>query len=110
MGGNKVMEYIRDAIKENNSLILLEIDKINVNNDNYSTLFEGIENNKSIRKYSIRYNKVNPKIVFEFFMKQKQVRTLRFLSDEKNKDFTFEEKKLIDKCKNERPDLNIIAH
>lgn len=110
MGGNKVMEYIRDAIKENNSLILLEIDKINVNNDNYSTLFEGIENNKSIRKYSIRYNKINPKIVFEFFVKQTQVKTLRFLSDEKNKDFTFEEKKLIDKCKNERPDLNIIAH
>ena len=60
------------------------------------------------------YNKVNPKIILEFFIKQKQVKNLEYIPydknvpEDKNKDFTLEEKKLLEKYKNERPDLNII--
>lgn len=108
MGGNKIYEYIKDAIKENTSLNILRLDKININNGNYNQIFEGIENNKNIYEYSLSYNQLNPKIVFGFFMYQKQVKKLEFIPDEKNNILTLDEKKLIEKCKNERPDLNII--
>ena len=114
MGGDKSLEYIRDSIKMNESLITLRMDKININNDNYNIIFEGIKENKNIDYYSMSYNKVNPKIILEFFIKQKQVKNLEYIPydknvpEDKNKDFTLEEKKLLEKYKNERPDLNII--
>ena len=108
MGRNKMYEYIRDGIKKNTSLVLFRMDKINIDDDNYNIIFEGIKNNKHIDKYSFCYNPVDPKIVFEFFMSQKQVKKLRYLPHEDNKEFTLEEKKLIERCKNERPDLYII--
>ena len=114
MGGNKSLEYIRDSIKENNSLIILKMDKININNDNYNIIFEGIENNKNISCYSISYNKINPKIVLEFFIKQMQVKDLIYIPydknnpEDKNKDFSLDEKKILEKYKTERPDLNIV--
>ena len=114
MGGDKSLEYIRDSIKMNESLITLRMDKININNDNYNIIFEGIKENKNIDYYSMSYNKVNPKIILEFFIKQKQVKNLEYIPydknvpEDKNKDLTLEEKKLLEKYKNERPDLNII--
>ena len=110
MGGNKIYEYIRDAVKENESLIELKMDKININDDNYTIIFEGIENNKNISKYSMSYNQIKTKIVIEFFIKQAQVKNLIFKTSEKNKELTLEEKKLLEKCKNERPDLNVIIN
>ena len=101
-------EYIRDGIKKNTSLVLFRMDKINIDDDNYNIIFEGIKNNKHIDKYSFCYNPVDPKIVFEFFMSQKQVKKLRYLPPESNREFTLEEKKLIERCKSERPDLYII--
>jgi len=108
MGGDKMYEYIRDGIKKNTSLVLFRMDKINIGDDNYDIIFDGIKNNQHIDKYSFCYNPVDPKIVFEFFMSQKQVKKLRYLPHEDNKEFTLEEKKLIEKCKSERPDLYII--
>ena len=110
MGGKTSLECIRNAIKQNESLIELSIDKININNDNYNIIFEGIENNKKISKYSISYNQINIKIVFDFFIRQTQVKNVKYITDDKKKEFTLEEKKLMEKCKNERPDLNIIIH
>ena len=109
MGGNKIYEYIRDAIKINTSLVTLRLDKININNDNYNEIFEGIENNKNISEYSLSYNPIDPKIVFTFFLCQKHVKRLIFIPNEidKKDKFTLDEKKLLEKCKNERPDLNI---
>ena len=86
------------------------MDKININNDNYNIIFEGIENNKKISKYSISYNQINIKIVFDFFIRQTQVKNVKYITDDKKKEFTLEEKKLMEKCKNERPNLNIIIH
>jgi len=114
MGGDKSLEYIRDCIKMNSSLIKLNLNKININNDNYNIIFEGIENNKNISYYSMSYNKINPKIIIEFFIKQLHVKNLEFIPydknnpEDKNKDFTLDEKKLLEKCKQERPDMNVI--
>ena len=84
MGGDKSLEYIRDCIKMNESLITLRMDKININNDNYNIIFEGIKENKNIDYYSMSYNKVNPKIILEFFIKQKQVKNLEYIPYDKN--------------------------
>ena len=114
MGGDKSLEYISNCIKENTSLTKLNLNKININNDNYNIIFQGIEKNKNINFYSISYNKINPKIVIEFFIKQLHVKNLEYIPfdknnpEEKNKDLTLDEKKLIAKCKTERPDMNII--
>ena len=105
---NVIYEYIKDGIKSNVSLVLLRIDDIKINDDNYKIIFEGIENNKHISKYSFCYNPVKPKIVFEFFINQKQVKKLRYLPNENNKDFSFENNEFIEKCQKERPDLVII--
>ena len=109
MGGDKSLEYIRDSIKENASLIKLNLNKININNDNYNIIFDGIENNKNISKYSLSYNSINLKIVIDFFMKQTQVKNLKFIPNENNnnKQLTLDEKKILEKFKNERPDLDI---
>lgn len=115
MGGDKSLEYIRDSIKMNNSLKKIKLDKININNDNYSIIFEGIENNKNINSYSLSYNKINPKIVLEFFIKQLHVKELIFIPfdknnpEDKNKDLNLDEKKLLEKCKEERSDMDIIV-
>ena len=48
MGGDKSLQYIADAIKENKSLICMRMDQININNDNYPIIFDAIEKNKKI--------------------------------------------------------------
>ena len=115
MGGDKSLQYISDAIKENTSLECLKMDQININNDNYNIIFEAIEKNKSIHKYSINFNSdIKPKIVINFFLKQMQVKYLEYIPfdkenpKDKNKELTLEEKKLFEKVKIERPDLKLI--
>ena len=115
MGGDKSLQIISDAIKVNTSLECLKIEQININNDNYNIIFDGIENNKTISKYFISYNSdIKPKIVVDFFMKQKHVKHLEYIpydkenEKDKKKELTLEEKKLFEKCKNERTDMELI--
>ena len=70
MGGDKSLQYIADAIKENKALKCIKMDQININNDNYQIIFDAIEKNKTINSYSVNYNsKVKPKIMLNFFIK-----------------------------------------
>ena len=115
MGGDKSLECIAGAIKENKSLECLKMDQININNDNYNIIFEAIEENKTIKKYSINYNSnIKPKIVINFFTKQMHVKYLEYIpfdkenEKDKNKELNLEEKKLFEKLKAERPDMTLI--
>ncbi len=115
MGGDKSLQYIADGIKENKSLNCLKMDKININNDNYQIIFDAIEQNKKITHYTVNYNsKIKPKIMLNFFMKQMHVKTLEYEpydktnDEDKNKELTLEEKKLFEKFKTERPDMEVI--
>ena len=114
MGGDKSLECIAGAIKENKSLECLKMDQININNDNYNIIFEEIEKNKTIKKYSINYNSnIKPKIVINFFIKQMHVKYLEYIpfdkenEKDKNKELNLEEKKLFEKLKAERPDMTL---
>ena len=115
MGGDKSLQYIADGVKENKSLNCLKMDKININNDNYQIIFDAIEQNKKITHYTVNYNsKIKPKIMLNFFMKQTHVKTLEYEpydktnDEDKNKELTLEEKKLFEKFKTERPDIELI--
>ena len=115
MGGDKSLQYIADCIKENKTLNCLKMEQININNDNYQILFSAIEKNKTISSYDVSYNsEIKPKIMLSFFIKQKQVKHLEYEPfdkdnpEDKKKQLTLEEKKLFDKFKTERPDMEII--
>ena len=113
MGGDKALEYLAQAIKKNKSLTYLGIDKLNINMDNYKIIFDAIENNKNISKYSFSYNSgMKPKIVLNFFLPLKHVKFLEYIpfnaKEDKGKELTLEEKKLIEQFKNERKDMEFI--
>ena len=115
MGGDKSLQFIADAIKENDSLECIKMEHININNDNYNIIFEAIEKNKTIQKYYLNYNSdIKPKIVINFFMKQMQVKYLEYIpfdkdnEHDKNKSLTLEERKLFEKLKEERSDMKLI--
>lgn len=115
MGGDKRLEYISSAIKENKSLTCLKMDKIDINNDNYEIIFDGIEQNKTISFYTVNYNSnIKPNIMLNFFIKQMQVKTLEYepydknSDEDKNKVLTLEEKKFFERFKIERPDMELI--
>lgn len=115
MGGDKSLQYIADAIKENKTLHTIKMDQININNDNYQIIFDAIEKNRTITSYSVSYNsKLKPKIMLTFFLKQKQVKHLEYEpfdkenAEDRKKELTLEDKKLFEKFKTERPDMVII--
>jgi hypothetical protein len=115
MGGDKSLQYIADTIKENKVLSILKMDQINITNDNYQIIFNAIEQNKTINHYSVSFNsKIKPKIMLSFFIKQKQVKYLEYEPfdkdnpEDKKKELTLEEKKLFEKFKTERPDMELI--
>ena len=115
MGGDGSLQFIADGIKENKSLNSLKMDKINITNDNYQIIFDAIEKNKTIKSYSVSYNsKLNPKIMLNFFLKQKQVKHLEYEPfdkenpEDKKKELTLEERKLFEKFKTDRPDMELI--
>ena len=115
MGGDKSLQYIADAIKENKSLYTMKMDNINITNDNYQIIFSAIEQNKIINRYSLNYNsKIKPKILLSFFLTQKQVKHLEYEPydkenpEDKNKELTLEERKIFEKFKTERPDMELV--
>lgn len=115
MGGDRSLQCIADTIKENKALSILKMDQINITNDNYQIIFDAIEKNKTINHYSVSFNsKIKPKIMLNFFIKQKQVKYLEYEPfdkdnpDDKNKELTLEEKKMFERFKTERPDMELI--
>ena len=115
MGGDKSLQFIADAIKENTSLECIKMEQININNENYNIIFDAIEKNKTIQKYYLNYNSdIKPKIVINFFMKQMQVKYLEYIpfdkdeEKDKNKSLTLEERKMFEKLKEDRSDMKLV--
>ena len=115
MGGDKSLQYIADAIRENRCLHTVKLDQINLNNDNYEIIFNAVEQNKKIDSYSFNFNsKLKPMILLNFFIKQKHVKYLEYEPfdkenpNDKKKELTLEEKKMFAKFKTERPDMKLV--
>ena len=112
MGGDKALQFIAEAIKNNKTLTYLGMENLNINNDNYEILFEAIKLNVHISNYSLSYNSgLKPKIVLNFFFGLSHVKYLEYIpysNLEKGKEFTLEEKKIIEQYKTERKDIELI--
>ena len=114
MGSNKSLEEIGKIIKNNKSIIELHLEQMNLNMDNYDIIFNENENNKTIKYYSFSYNHdLKPKIVLNFFLKKNGIECLEYIPYNNEtypgKEMTLEEKKLLEKIKNEKPKLKIIT-
>ena len=112
MGGDKALQYIANAIRNNKSLNYLGIENINLNMDNYEIIFDAIKLNIGISNYNISYNsELKPKIVLSFFLELSHVKYLEYIPyrlNDKGKELTLEEKKLIEQFKSERKDMELI--
>ena len=114
-GGNKSLEELSKVIKYNKNISFLYLDKLNINMDNYEIIFNAIEENDNIHEISFSLNpKLNIKSLLNFFIKKNNVKSLEYIpynsDDIQKKEFTLEEKKLIEKFKKERSDMKLIIH
>ena len=113
-GGNKSLEELSKVIKNNKNISILYLDQLNINMDNYEIIFNAIEENDNIHEISFSLNpKLNIKIVLNFFIKKNNIKSLEYIpynsDDIQKKEFTLEEKKLIEKFKKERSDMKLIV-
>ena len=112
MGGDKALQYIGEAIKNNKSLSYLGMENININMDNYEIIFDAIKLNVNICNYNLSYNTgLKPKFVLNFFLGLKHIKYLEYIPYshlDKRKELTLEEKKLIEQYKIERKDIEFI--
>ena len=114
MGGNRSIEEIGKVIKNNKSIIEIHLAQMNLNMDNYEIIFNAIEQNKTIKQYDLSNNyDLKPKLVLNFFFKKNGIKCLEYIpynpDTHPGKELTLEEKKIIEKFKNERPDLKLIT-
>jgi len=114
MGGNRSIEEIGKVIKNNKSIIEIHLAQMNLNMDNYEIIFNAIEQNKTIKHYDLSNNyDLKPKLVLNFFFKKNGIKCLEYIpynpDTHPGKELTLEEKKIIEKFKNERPDLKLIT-
>ena len=114
MGGNKSLEEIGKVIKNNKSIIEIHLAQMNLNMDNYHIIFDAIENNRTIKHYDLSNNyDLKPKLVLNFFFKKNGIECLEYIpynpETHPGKELTLEEKKIIEKFKNEKPELKLIT-
>jgi hypothetical protein len=114
MGGNRSIEEIGKVIKNNKSIIEIHLAQMNLNMDNYEIIFNAIEQNKTIKHYDLSNNyDLKPKLVLNFFFKKHGIECLEYIpyNPEKHpgKELTLEEKKIIEKFKNEKPEVKLIT-
>ena len=113
-GGNKSLEELSKVIRNNKNIYTFYLDQLNINMDNYNIIFDAIESNNNINEFSFSLNpKLKVKFLLNFFIKKEEVKSLEFIpysDNEQKKEFTLEEKKLIDKFKKERPDIKLIIN
>jgi len=114
-GGNKSLEELSKVIKNNKNISILYLDQLNINMDNYEIIFNAIEENDNIHEISLSLNpNLNIKVVLNIFIKKNNIKSLEYIpynsDDIKKKEFTLEEKKLIEKCKKERSDMKLIIN
>ena len=114
MGSDKSLDEIAAVINQNRTIKKLLLDQMNLNMNNKDSIFDAIKGNNVLTNFSFNFNSgLNPKFVLNFFLNRKNLNSLEYCpfnpekEKEKNKEFTLEEKKLIEKFKIERPGVEI---
>jgi hypothetical protein len=117
MASDKSLEEIGKMIKINKTLNTLNLEKMNLNMNNYNIILEGLNENETITNFSFCFNpNIKPKIILEYFLHRKKLSTLVYIpykqsiNDKGPKiEFTLEEKKLIEKFKKKRKKVKLIT-
>ena len=118
MASDKSLEEIGKMIKVNKTLNTLNLEKMNLNMNNYKFIFEALKENETITNFSFCFNpNIKPKIILEYFLHRKKLNTLVYIpykasiNDKGPKvEFTLEEKKIIEKFKKKRKKVKLITH
>ena len=117
MGSDKSLEEIGKMIKENKTLTHLNMEKMNLNMNNYNYIFNGLNENEIMIHFSFCFNpKIKPRIVLEYFLHRKKLSSFAYIPYKENingKDqkveFNLEEKKIIEKFKKKRKKVKLIT-
>ena len=114
MGGDLSLKEVANMITKTKSLTSLNLDKMNINMDNYEIIMDAIIENKTIQKYYFSYNSnLKPIIALKVFYGLDNLTYLEFVpydkdnDNEKDKDFSLEEKKFLETFKKEKPNVTL---
>jgi len=114
MGSDKSLDELASVINYNQTITKLLLDQMNLNMNNKDSIFDAIKNNKVLTNFSLNFNSgLNSKFVLNFFFGRKYLNSLEYCpfnpdkDKDKGKEFTLDEKKLIEKFKIERPGVHL---
>ena len=114
MGSDKSLDEIAAVINQNTTMKKILLDQMNLNMNNKDSIFDAIKNNNVLTNFSLNFNSgLKSKFVLNFFLNRKNLNSLEYCpfnpekEKDKNKEFTLEEKKLIEKFKTDRPGVDL---
>ena len=117
MASDKSLEEIGKMIKVNKTLTKLNLDKMNINMNNYNFILNGLNENDKITHFSFNYNpNVKPRLILEYFLHRKKLNSLAYIpykatvNDKGPKvEFNLDEKKIIKKFKDKRKKVKLVC-
>ena len=114
MGSDKSLDEIAAVINQNKTIKKILLDQMNLNMNNKDSIFDAIQNNNVLTNFSLNFNSgLKSKFVLNFFLNRKNLNSLEYCpfnpekEKDKKKEFTLEEKKLIEKFKTDRPGVEL---
>ena len=85
MASDKSLEEIGNMIKVNKTLKYLNMEKMNLNMQNYNYILNGLNENESIIHFSFCFNpKIKPRIILEYFLHRKKLSSLAYIPYKSN--------------------------
>ena len=118
MASDKSIEEIGKMIKVNRTLTHLNLEKMNLNKDNYNFILNGLNENDKINHFDFNFNpNIRPKIILEYFLHRKKLSSLIYIPYNDNIngngpkiEFNLDEKKIIKKFEDKRGRVKLITN
>ena len=116
MASEKSIEEIGKMLKVNKTLTHLNLENMNLSNNTYKYIFNGLNENEKIKYFNFSFNpNIKPKIILEYFLHRKKLSSLTYIPYKENLnekgtkiEFNLEEKKIIKKFKDKRVRVKLI--
>ena len=117
MASDKSLEEIGKMIKVNKTLTKLNLEKMNLNKDNYNFILNGLNENDKITHFNFSFNpNVKPRIILEYFLHRKKLNSLTYIPYKANVndkgpkvEFSLDERKIIKKFKDKRKRVKLVC-
>ena len=117
MASDKSLEEIGKMIKVNKTLTKLNLEKMNLNKDNYNFILNGLNENDKITHFNFSFNpNLKPRIILEYFLHRKKLNSLTYIPYKANVndkgpkvEFNLDERKIIKKFKDKRKRVKLVC-